>query len=98
MAKKVVLSSSAKQKLEGLLGYLQQEWSENVKQEFIEKLDAKINQVSHYPKSCPESSVIKGLYKCVVTKRTTFYYRIKENEIEVAAFFDTRQDPEKLNP
>jgi plasmid stabilization system protein ParE len=98
MVKKVVLSSTAKLKLEGLLAHLKQEWSEQVKQEFIEKLDTKISQVSQYPKSCPESRVFKGLYKCVVTKQTTFYYRIKEDEIEVATLFDTRQDPQKLNP
>lgn len=74
MAKKVVLSPTAKLKLEELLVYLKQEWSEKVKQEFIEKLDVKVNQVSHYPESCPESRAFKGLYKCVVTKQTTFYY------------------------
>lgn len=37
MAKKVVLSPTAKTKLEGLLVYLKQEWSEKVRQEFIEK-------------------------------------------------------------
>lgn len=98
MANKVVLSPTAKLKLEGLLVYLGQEWSEKAKQEFIEKLDAKINQVSNYPKSCPESIAFKGLYKCVVTKQTTFYYRIKADVIEVATLFDTRQDTEKLEP
>jgi plasmid stabilization system protein ParE len=96
MANKVVLSPTAKSKLEELLIYLKNEWSEKVRHEFIEKLDDKINQVSHYPKSCPESRTFKGLYKCVVTKQTTFYYRIKIGEIEIAAFIDTRQDPQKL--
>jgi plasmid stabilization system protein ParE len=95
---KVILSPTAKLKLEELLVYLRQKWSEKVKQEFIEKLDIKINQVSHYPKSCPESKAFKNLYKCVVTKQTTFYYRIKEEDIEIATLFDTRQDPQKLNP
>jgi plasmid stabilization system protein ParE len=95
---KVVLSPTAKSKLEVLLVYLKLEWSEIVKQEFIDKLDIKINQVLHFPKSCPESRELKGLYKCVVSKQTTFYYRIKEREIEIATIFDTRQDPDKLNP
>ncbi|NLP59458.1 type II toxin-antitoxin system RelE/ParE family toxin, partial [Lutibacter sp. B1] len=40
----------------------------------------------------------KGLFKCVVTKQTTFYYRIKfeREEIEIITVFDTRQDPNKL--
>ena len=52
---KVVLSPTTKSKLEVLLVYLKLEWSEKIKQEFIAKLDIKINQISHYPKSCPES-------------------------------------------
>lgn len=97
MAKTVVLSATAKTKLEALLVYLQREWSEKAKQEFIEKLDIKIKQVSRFPKSCPESATFKNLYKCVVTKQTTFYYRIKQKEIEVITLFDSRQDPQKLN-
>lgn len=86
MARKVVLSSTAKQKLETLLVYLLEEWSEKVKRDFIAKLDTKINQVAHYPQSCPESKEFKGLFKCVVTSQTTFF----------TTLFDTRQDPEKL--
>ena len=72
MALKVFLSPTAKLRLEKLLVYLRQKWSEKVKQDFIERFD-------------------------LVTKQTTFYYRIKGSEIEIAALFDTRQDPEKLN-
>lgn len=45
-----------------------------------------------------ESKFSKGLYKCIVTKQTTFFYRInmKEKEIEIITFFDTRQNPNKL--
>jgi plasmid stabilization system protein ParE len=97
MGLNVVLSPTAKQKLEELLIYLKNEWSEKIRQEFIEKLDSKIIQVSNYPTSCPTSDTFKNLYKCVVTKQTTFYYRIKTNEIEIATFFDTRQNPQALN-
>jgi len=55
-------------------------------------------QISQHPESCPVSVEFQGLYKCVVTKQTTIYYRIEENEIQVIAFFDNRQDPKKLKP
>ena len=57
-----------------------------------------MKQISIQPQSCPESSEFKGLYKCVVTKQTTFYYRISTElkEVEVITIFDTRQNPEKL--
>ena len=97
MPKKVLLSPTAKLKLDELLVYLSQEWPEKVRQDFIEKLDVKINQVSQYPKSCPESGSFKNLFKCIVTKQIAFYYRIKDEEIEIVTLFDNRQDLKKLN-
>ena len=96
MGKKVVLSATAKTKLSDLLEYLENRWSERVKKDFIKKLDQSISRISHYPKSCPESSEQKGLFKCVVTKQTSLFYRIKAKEIEVVTLFDNRQNPRKL--
>lgn len=96
MGKKVVLSTTAKNKLSDLLDYLEAKWSTKVKQNFIEKLDKSISRISEYPKSCPESTQIKGLFKCVVTKQTSLFYRDKPKEIEIVTLFDTRQNPKKL--
>jgi len=98
MFKKVVFSKRARRRLEKLLDYLESEWSLKVKNEFIEKLDRCVLQISRHPESCPVSEEFPGLYKCVVTKQTTFYYRIEEKEIQVITFFDNRQDPKKLRP
>tara|TARA_R110000868_G_scaffold220257_1_gene471393 strand:- start:41 stop:283 length:243 start_codon:yes stop_codon:yes gene_type:complete len=73
---KVFLSELAESKLLKLSDYLLENWNLKTRDKFIEKLSEKINQISIQPQSCPESSEFKGLYKCVVTKQTTFYYRI----------------------
>ncbi|MCK4663373.1 MAG: type II toxin-antitoxin system RelE/ParE family toxin [Bacteroidales bacterium] len=92
----VSLSKRAKNKLERLLEYLETEWSEKVKNDFITKLNRSIKQISFLPDICPESNEFPGLYKCVVTKQTSIYYRIKNNEIEIITLFDNRQNPNKL--
>lgn len=94
----VFLSNQAEIKLLQLNDYLLHKWNVKVRDEFIEKLTQKINQISAQPESCPQSRDFNGLYKCVVTKQTTFYYRIlfDKNEIEVITLFDTRQNPYKL--
>ncbi|WP_235420520.1 hypothetical protein [Jejuia pallidilutea] len=63
------------------------------------KFTDKINQISSQPESCPQSIDFNGLYKCVVTKQTTFYYQIKwsDEEIEIITIFDARKDPDSLN-
>jgi len=93
----VIFSNRAKDRLEHLLEYLVKEWSEKTKDDFIKKLDRSIAQISKLPTSCPESKKIPGLFKCVVTRQTTLFYRIKDHTIQVITLFDTRQNPNKLN-
>lgn len=94
----VFLSPLAEQKLVELTAYLLEHWNKKVKDEFVETLTSKINQISTQPFSCPQSKSQKGIFKCVVTKQTTFYYRIVKikNVIEIITFFDTRQHPNRL--
>ncbi len=69
-----------------------------MRDKFISKLTEKIKQISTQPESCPKSLRFDNLYKCVVTKQTTFYYRIlaEREEIEIITIFDTRQNPDEL--
>ncbi|MEM0517364.1 MULTISPECIES: type II toxin-antitoxin system RelE/ParE family toxin [Aequorivita] len=94
----VYFSDIAETKLEELTTYLLSKWSYKVKKDFLLKLNKKIEQIALQPESCPFSKESGGVYKCVVTKQNTFYYRIRFelNEIEIITFFDTRQDPRKL--
>ncbi|TVZ27652.1 plasmid stabilization system protein ParE [Gillisia sp. Hel_I_86] len=95
---KVFLSALAESKLLELNEFLLENWSKKVRDNFIEKLSKRIKQISSQPESCPKSTDLKGLFKCVVTKQTTFYYRISNSnkEIEIITIFDTRQNPKKI--
>ncbi len=94
----VFLSELAETKLKDLAEYLLSKWGHKVKNDFLSKFTSKIEQIISHPESCPKSKELGGIYKCVVTKQNTFYYRINthNNEIEIITFFDTRQNPEKL--
>jgi plasmid stabilization system protein ParE len=94
----VYLSILAESKLLKLNEYLLETWGIKVRDEFISKLTEKINQISTYPESCPESKRFQGLFKCVVSSQITFYYRIfhEQQEIEIITLFDSRQHPDKL--
>ncbi len=95
---KVFLSELTERKLLKLSEYLIENWNIKTRDKFISKLSEKINQISIQPNSCPKSSEFENLYKCVVTKQTTFFYRINldKDEIEIITIFDTRQNPDKL--
>lgn len=84
------LSDLAIKKLDDLLDYLEEEWSENVAFAFEETFADKINQILKFPESCMQSKRFFNLYLCVVTKQTSFLYRINNTEIEVITVFDNR--------
>ncbi len=65
---KVFLSKVAEAKLLDLTNYLLEEWGIKVRDDFIRRLNEKVNQIAVYPKSCPQSEIFKGLFKCVVSK------------------------------
>jgi plasmid stabilization system protein ParE len=96
---KVFLSELAENKLLKLSNFLLENWNLKVRNDFLAKLTSKIDQISDQPESCVQSYEFKGLFKCVVTKQTTFYYRIKfdKKEIEIITVFATRQNPNKLD-
>ncbi|MFP9099675.1 type II toxin-antitoxin system RelE/ParE family toxin [Flavobacterium sp. RHBU_24] len=83
-------SPLAEKKLLQLFNYLIEEWSVKVKDNFRNILDDKLEQISNYPESCIQSKRFFNLYLCVVTKQTSFLYRINNNEIEVITVFDNR--------
>ena len=54
--RKVVLSKQASDKLEKLLNYLETEWLENVKQNFIKKFDDSVQVISLFPEATEKSN------------------------------------------
>ncbi|MCU0355863.1 MAG: hypothetical protein MUD08_19355 [Cytophagales bacterium] len=60
--------------------------------EFLNKLDASLSVIVAQPEAFPASRKMPGLRRCVVTPQTILYYRIRQNEIEVIALSDARQE------
>ena len=87
----VFLSELAEKRLLKLSEYLTENWNSKTRDTLISKLTDKIEQISIHLESCPNSTEFDNLYKCVATKQTTFYYRIKydQKEIEIITVFDS---------
>ena len=92
----VIISKTAENKLNKLFYYLLTNWNEKVKNDFIKKLDKSIYTIQLNPESFPLSNRNQGLYKCVITKQTTLFYRFNSKNIIIVTIFDTRQNPDKL--
>jgi len=96
MLREIKLSVQSEKKLDKLLAYLETEWSEKIKKDFIKKLDRSFDKIKRYPESFPQTDLIKGLHKCVVTQQTTLYYKFDDTRVYIVTLFDNRQDPLKL--
>ena len=96
MLRKVVLSKIAERKLEKLLYYLESNWSEKIKLNFVRKLEKRLLLVQQRPQAFVSSKIKNGLHKCVITRQTSMFYTFDENTIYILTFFDSRQDPESL--
>lgn len=96
MLPQVKLSKRAEKKLDNLLNYLETKWSARVKNNFVNKLQKAIKQIQQHPYGYPNSEIIKGLHKHVITKQTTIYYKYDKMYIYIITVFDSRQNPKKL--
>lgn len=96
MIRTIIISKTAKRKINNLFEYLIENWNLKVKSDFVKKLDRSINIIQLNPESFPVSKNKIGLHKCVVAKQTTLFYRFNSKRIVIVTIFDTRQNPNKL--
>lgn len=89
----VYLSQNAYDQLQNIIFYLENNWSNKVRDNFLTKLDTIFETISTFPYSFPESNKILGLRKCVVSKQVIAFYRVDEirREVEIIAVIDSRQ-------
>jgi len=92
---KAYLSPIAEYKLIKVLEYIEEEFGANSRSKFLDVFTENIRKIEMNPLSCPETE-FDGIFKNVVTKQTSFYYRIHNLEIEVVTLTDNRQDPKKI--
>ena len=96
MTREVILSAVAKKKLEQLLNYLEEEFSQSIKFNFISALEKVLKRVTQYPESFPRSLKMKSVRKCLIGKHTIMFYRFNKNRIEILTLFDNLQNPDNM--
>lgn len=95
--REIIITQKASIKLDSILDYLQTEWSEKVKTDFISKLEKTFEQIQKYPNSYKKSQKIKGLHLVIVSKQISYFYRFDKKTITIITFFDNRMNPKNLN-
>lgn len=91
----IVWSESARDDLEKILHYIDENWGSAVTLNFIEKLKHLLHLILLNPHTFQQSSEKKGLRRAVLTKQNTIYFQITDEFIQIIRIFDTRQHPQK---
>ena len=77
------------------IDYLEAEWSERVALSFIEKVNTTIELLKNDNVLFIKTNY-KSVYKIVITKHISLYYRIENTNLELLRFWNTFQDTQKF--
>jgi addiction module RelE/StbE family toxin len=95
MAYKIEWTENAKQDLKKVIEYLVEEWSVDVAEKFVDKLDSMLELLADSPFIGTASNKKKGVRQILITRHNRLFYRLIDDKIILLDFFDTRQDPSK---
>jgi len=84
-------------KVKKVLAYLEKEWSHKVAEEFLVKIDRRINHLTKQPYLGAPSLKIKDVRGLLITRHNRMYYKIKDDKVIILNMYDTRINPKK-NP
>jgi plasmid stabilization system protein ParE len=93
---KIRFSDLSVYKLELLLEYLEEEWSVQVRQNFLEELKKQLEIIQANPYAYQASSIDPELRRCVISKQTSLLYEIGKDGIFVLNLIDSRQNPQSI--
>lgn len=92
---KILWTDFALKELENTVEYLKENWTEKELHNLASKLEETLSIIAQNPKLFPESDIKKDVYRVVVLKYNTLYYRLIRDQIEIISFFSNRQNPKK---
>jgi len=87
----VFITPVAEKQFYQICEYITSKWSLSSKEDFVKRFHEKTNQISHYPYSCPESEIVNSVRKAVIDPKSSFFYLIKTDRIDIISVFDNSQ-------
>ncbi len=95
MAYKIVIKKRFLNKIINRLTYLELNWGYKVAEDFLAKVDLRLDKLSEQPFIGSISKKRKNVRTFLITKHNRLYYRIVNNTIEIINLYDTRINPRK---
>ena len=96
MIRSVIWSPEAIKTYNSNLEYLESQWGYDVHDQFIERVYQMIAKISQNPKLFICIDTKTNLFRSVITKQVSLFYRIQENEVYLINFWNNHQAPERM--
>jgi plasmid stabilization system protein ParE len=92
--KKVIWTSTATNKFNRIIDYMQQKWSDREIEKFVEMTDVVIQYISEKPLMFRKTNK-KNVREALITEHNLLIYKIYSDHISLITFWDTRQNPKR---
>ncbi len=89
---RIFWSPTAKETYAAILRYVMDNYPIDVAIKMDDKVERVLSLLEQNKQLCRASSNLPGVRRCVITKHLSMAYRIKDDDIEIVAFFDNRAD------
>ena len=90
MAYRIVINKKFINSLTNVLSYLETEWNKKVADDFLNRVDQRINALQHHPYIGAQTKFknVRGIH---VTKHNRLYYKVSGNKVTIINLYDTRR-------
>jgi len=89
---KIQWTEFALDELDKTIDYLQENFTDKEIKKFASKIESVLELISINPFLFQKAEG-KEVYRVVILKYNTLYYRIKDKDVEILSFFSNRQNP-----
>ncbi len=67
-------------------------WTIKEAEDFEAKVESLLEKLKTQKRLCPPSNKLKNLRRCVIAPQTSLVYHVKDDIIQLVAFFDNRSE------
>jgi plasmid stabilization system protein ParE len=93
MSRHIVFSDAALETLWSTKNNIANNWGSKQADRFLKRVDKVLALTAEQPYMYKASSIEVTVRKGFISKQTSFYYEIRQNEIIILFFWDNRQEP-----
>ena len=92
----VIWAPSAKEDYAALLEYVEKNFGLDAALELLDNTEKLLEEIAAFPSMFPASDKRKDIRKAVISKQTSLFYRISQDQVQILYVLDNRQDPDNL--